>query len=185
MRAAALLCLFLLPSSRGVCLDEFNTLCIDAAPPDANGSILFNATCRPSPGSRALTWCGFGFSAAPTLTMFPASVTVIQWLGGAATNITLEDRDAAVGYALPPCFAAQLSALRGGARDASGALRASWTRAAIAPPAARAAGYVDLVGTRSAIAASSAGGAPAAAACSDYMVPHTLVQPGVPFSFAA
>jgi len=182
-RAAAVMALVALAS--GVCLDEFNTLCVDASPPDANGTVFFNATCLPPPGSSALTWCGFGFSASPAATMFPATITVLQWLGGVPTNVALEDRDAAAGYSLPPCFGAQLSTLLGGARDARGALRGAWSRAARAPPAARAAGYVDLVGARTAIAASSADGAPAAAPCADYMQPHTLVQAGVPFVFPA
>jgi hypothetical protein len=174
----------LLNPSHAACLDPFNSLCIDASPPDAAGVVTLNATCFPSPGSVSLTWCGFGFSRSATSTMFPATLVVAQIAPNG--TIFLEDRDAAQGYALPPCFAEQVSTLVDASRDAaSGVLRATWTRAARATPAQRAAGYADLAGAMTALAASSSDGAPVAAACLDYMTPHVFVQPGVPFSFPA
>jgi hypothetical protein len=167
--------------TRSICLDDYSSLCIDASPPSTSGAITFNVTCAPSPGSTNLTWCGFGFSRNDTSTMFPSSIFVLQL--GASNHVFLEDRDAEFGYQLPPCFASQASTFHGGSMGADGALRGSWTRQAIPTAAQRAAGYVDLVGSVTAIAASSSDGARAAAACSDYMVPHVFVVPGTPFSF--
>ena len=165
------------------CLDPFSTLCVDAAT-DARGVVVFNASCLPSPGSKSLTWCGFGFSTSSATTMFPATIAVIQIAPNG--SIFLEDRDARQGYSLPPCFAEQASTLVSASLDAaSGALRATWTRAARATPAQKAAGYADFVGAMTAIGASSADGVAVSQACADYMTPHTLVQPGVPFSFPA
>ena len=183
MRTLALSLLLVAPS-RARCIDPFSTLCLDVSPPSASGILTFNATCLPSPGSANLTWCGFGFSRSSAATMFPATLAVLQLAPSGA--LFLEDRDAAQGYALPPCFADQASTLVAASRDAaSGALRATWTRAARATPAQRAAGYADLEGNMTAIGASSSNGARAAARCLDYMTPHVLVQPGVPFRFPA
>ena len=185
MRALALLLLW--ASLPGVavdaaCLDEFRTLCVDAAAADARGVVTLNASCAPSPGSRTLTWCGFGFSTSDAATMFPATISVIQIAPNG--TVFLEDRHAAQGYTLPPCFAEQASTLVAASHDAaSGLLRATWTRAARATPTQRAAGYIDLIGNRTAIAASSSDGAAAAQACANFMTPHTLVQPGEPFTF--
>ena len=167
--------------SRSICLDDFSSLCIDASAPDVNGAIHFNATCMPSPGSTNLTWCGFGFSNNSSTTMFPSSIFVLQL--GAVNNVWLEDRNAQSGYVLPPCFSSQASAFIGGSRGADGALHGSWTRQAIPTAAQQSAGYVDLVGTVTAIAASSSDGARAEAACSNYMEPHVFVVTGTPFSF--
>lgn len=180
----ALFALLLVAPSLAACLDPFFTLCLDVSSADASGILTFNATCLPSPGSTNLTWCGFGFSRSSTATMFPATLSVLQLAPSGA--LFLEDRDAAQGYTLPPCFAEQASTLVAASRDAaSGALRATWTRAARASPTQRAAGYADLGGNMTAIGASSSDGARAAARCLDYMTPHVLVQPGVPFSFPA
>ena len=186
MRALVLaLCavLFGTGSVEAACLDPFDTLCVDASA-GPGGLILFNASCLPYPGSKSLTWCGFGFSTSDTTTMFPATIVVLQIAPNG--TIFLEDRDAAQGYSLPPCFDEQASTLASASRDAaSGVLRATWTRAARATPAQRAAGYVDFIGAMTAIGASSADGAAVAQACADYMTPHTLVQPGVPLTFPA
>jgi len=116
--------------------------------------------------------------------MFPATIVVLQIAPN--SSIYLEDRDAAQGYQLPPCFAEQASTLIAASHDAvSGLLRGTWTRAARATPAQRAAGYADYAGAMTAIGASSSDGAAVAEACADYMTPHVLVQPGVPFNFSA
>jgi hypothetical protein len=169
----------LLPSASPVCIDEFHSLCLDVTS-DGAGTLAFNATCSPSPGSSTVTWCGFGFSTSSFTTMFPAEIVALQ--AAADGRVWLEDRCAAAGYTLPPCFAEQASVLVAGARDARGVLRAAWTRAARVAAPLLAAGYIDLVGNLTAIGALSADGAPAAGVCADYMTPHTLVQPGVAFA---
>lgn len=165
-------------STSAVCIDSFNSLCIDVS---VSGSMLvFNATCSPSPGSSAVNWCGFGFSTQALSQMFPSEIMVLQW---SPTSIWLEDRNAVGGYQLPPCFPFQYSSLLSGSLDAKGVLRGTWTRVARVNSTQREEGYIDLNGTMTAIGAVSEDSAAADAICANYMVPHTFVQPGVVFSF--
>lgn len=109
--------------------------------------------------------------------MFPADITVVQWSDAAPAF--LEDRDAQAGYSAPPCFAAQVSALLSASRDAHGVLRASWLRPVLAPPP-----HVrSLDSVVTAIGAASFDSPPAESACELGMQLHTLVAPGVAFTF--
>ena len=181
-----LLCLiglFLGPSTSSVvCLDSFFSLCLQTSYSADGSTVFFEGTCTPTPGSEAVTWCGFGFSSVPTSTMFPAEILVMQWN---ETAVWVEDRDASAGYQLPPCYSAQASTLLSGSRDAGGVLRASWKRPVYANSTLQGMGYIDYIPSTSltAIGASSSDGAAATTLCADYMTPHTFIQPGVSFSF--
>lgn len=117
--------------------------------------------------------------------MFPTQAYVAQWDPLASAGF-LEDRDSAVGYTAPPCYApnpAPSSLLAIASDAATGALSFAWSRPLALPPAALAAGKFDVVADgvtpMTILGASSSDSAPAAARCDAFMQPHSLVQPGV------
>ena len=156
--------------------------------PAGSGLVTFNATCLPSAGA-LVTWCAFGVSATKLPSMVPADVAAVVAAprAGGALDIWVEDR-LTQAFALPPCFATQLSALAAGSasRDAaSGALRATWSRPATPPPPAAAAGYVALAGPMWMIGASATDADNATLAhCDNASLPiHTYAQTAIAVTF--
>ena len=162
-------------TSSSICIDSFNSLCINVT---KDGNLMhFDASCSPISGFNHTTWCGFGFSDATTDQMFPADITAIQYN---TSSVFLEDRNAFAGYSTPPCFQQQISKLVTSSRGEDGILRASWTRTINAPNP-----HVNLIGNVTIIGAASFDTPDAAEQCLDFMQTHTIVQPGVAFTFPA
>ena len=162
--------------TNAACLDPFNALCIDVILHQP-GVLLFNITCSPLNGYKSVTWCGFGFSDASIDQMFPADITVVQWN---QTSAFLEDRDATQGYSTPPCYTKELqvSLLQSSQRLENGVLQAIWTRKVNEPLP-----HLAFVGNMTIIGAISFDTPLATEMCLDYMQGHTLVQPGLSFTF--
>jgi hypothetical protein len=161
--------------SSSICIDSFNSLCINVM---SEGNLMrFDVTCSPIRGFNHTTWCGFGFSDATTDQMFPADIIAIQY-NSSARSVFLEDRNAFAGYSTPPCFQQQISQLVTSSRGEDGVLHATWTRIANAPSP-----HVNLTGNVTIIGAASFDTPDAAEQCLDFMQTHTIVQPGVAFTF--
>jgi hypothetical protein len=181
----------LLRPSSALCLDPTGLLCLDWAVAGSGSAavLTFNATCTPPRGQARVWWCGFGVSNTTTSSMFPADALVLQLSPNASAPLAgwAEDRNSAVGFQAPPCYATQgVSTLLALASDAeTGALRATWTRPATLPAPLLAMGYqnIPLTGTTTVIAASASDVGPASAPCAPSMWPHSMIQPGVAVAF--
>jgi len=171
-------CCLLITLTNAICIDPFSTLCLDVVT-TSPGMLLFNVTCSPLKGYKSVTWCGFGFSDASIDQMFPADITVIQWNQTSSTAF-LEDRDATQGYSTPPCYSKELqvSLLQSSQRLENGVLQAIWTRN-VNPPLP----HIALTGNMTIIGAISFDTPYATEVCLDFMQGHTLVQPGLLFTF--
>ena len=162
---------------QSICIDPFNSLCINVTNVDNNKIIQFDVACSPITNYKTTTWCGFGFSNTTTDQMFPADIIVIQW-NTTNNSAFLEDRNAFAGYSTPPCFNQQISILISSQREEDGVLRASFTRTIDAPSP-----HVTFSGNLTIIGAASFDTNEATNQCLDFMQTHTIVQPGVLFTF--
>jgi hypothetical protein len=162
--------------SSSLCIDSFNSLCINVTN-NGNHIVRFDVACSPISGFKNTTWCGFGFSDETTEQMFPADITAIQW-NSTSNTAFLEDRNAFAGYQTPPCFQQQVSELISSYRGKDGVLHASWTRLVDLPSP-----HVQLSGNVTIIGAASFDAPDATDKCLNFMETHTIVQPGVPFTF--